>query len=85
MPVIFQACEEKQFSYEYRHGVQSYGAFTYSLGLILRDLNRRKTKLTWEQLVAAIGKKLAELNYDQSPCLVCPTALKNRKIPWQPA
>ena len=79
MPVIFQACEEKQFSYEYRHGVQSYGAFTYSLGLILRNA---KKKLTWTQLIDIAGKKLQALRYDQTPCLVCPTALKNQKIPW---
>jgi len=82
MPVIFQACQEKQYSYEYRHGVQSYGAFTYSLGLIVRMTRARKKKLNWSQLMNAIADKLADLRYDQTPVLVCPTALKTQPIPW---
>lgn len=82
MPIIFQACQEKQYSYEYRHGVQSYGAFTYSLGLILRAAKQQKKKLTWAQLRVAIAGKLADLKYDQSPALVCPSALKTQPIPW---
>lgn len=31
MPLILQACSESEFAFEYRHGVISYGAFTYSL------------------------------------------------------
>lgn len=80
MPIIFQACEEKQLSYEYRHGVQSYGAFTYSLGLVLRQ-NASK-KLTWSQLITQVGAKLAALRYQQKPCLICPTSLQNEPIPW---
>ena len=82
MPIIFQACQEKQYSYEYRHGVQSYGAFTYSLGLIMRQTRARKKNLNWTHLMAGITSKLKDLNYDQTPCLVCPTALKTQPIPW---
>ncbi len=82
MPIILQACQEKQYSYEYRHGVQSYGAFTYSLGLILRAAKQRKQKLNWTQLKVAITSKLADLKYDQEPGLVCPRALKTQPIPW---
>ena len=31
LPMIIEACREEEYSYEYRHGVTSYGAFTYSL------------------------------------------------------
>ncbi len=82
MPIIFQACEEKQFSYEYRHGVQSYGAFTYAFGVILRTAKATKQKFNWSQLIKAVGDKVRSLRYDQTPCLVCPTALKNQRIPW---
>ncbi|MEO6569080.1 MAG: caspase family protein [Opitutaceae bacterium] len=82
MPVIFQACQEKQYSYEYRHGVQSYGAFTYSLGLILRSYRGKRKRPSWTELIEAVGKKLSELRYDQKPCLICPTALKNQAVPW---
>jgi hypothetical protein len=83
MPVIIQACEEKQYSYEYRHGVQSYGAFTYSLGLILREKSARKQPRTWAQLVESVAAKLEGLEYDQSPCLVCPSALRDQPLPWK--
>jgi hypothetical protein len=82
MPIIFQACQEKQFSYEYRHGVQSYGAFTYSLGLIMRQAKARRKKLNWPQLMAAVADKLEDLRYDQTLCLICPTALRDQPIPW---
>ena len=82
MPVIFQACQEKQYSYEYRHGVQSYGAFTYSLGLILRSYRGKRKRPSWTELIEAVGKKLGELHYDQKPCLICPSALKNQSVPW---
>ena len=82
MSIIFQACQEKQYSYEYRHGVQSYGAFTYSLGLIPRAAKQKKQKLYWTQLKVAITNKLADLKYDQEPGLVCPTVLKTQPIPW---
>jgi hypothetical protein len=82
MPIIIQACEESQFSYEYRHGVQSYGAFTYSLGIILREKMRMKKAPKWADLVEAVGKKLATLGYDQNPCLVCPKPYRAAAIPW---
>src|SRR5262249_26085584 len=31
LPIIYEACKEQELAYEYRHGVTSYGAFTYSL------------------------------------------------------
>ena len=81
MPIIFQACEEKQFSYEYRHGVQSYGAFTYFLDQTMRDAGKRKP--TWSRLIQEVGTRLKEsLRYDQTPCLVCPKAFETQRIRW---
>src|SRR5262245_11204348 len=37
-PVLLEACKESQLSYEYRHGVTSYGAFTYCLSRVFREL-----------------------------------------------
>ncbi|MBI3491089.1 MAG: caspase family protein, partial [Acidobacteria bacterium] len=31
LPVMFEACQERELSYEYRDGATSYGAFTFSL------------------------------------------------------
>jgi hypothetical protein len=39
--------------------------------------------LSWSQLIQAVGTRLKKtLNYDQTPCLACPTALKNQPVPW---
>jgi hypothetical protein len=82
MPIIVQACQEKQFSYEYRHGVQSYGAFTYSLELMMRNAQKEKQRITWNKLVRDIGTKLRKLEYEQKPELVCARNLRNQVIPW---
>ena len=87
MPVILQACDEGQLSYEYRHGVESHGAFTYSLKRILRNMRedgkgRRKAKVTLLNLKAAITEDLAKLGYEQTPCLVGPTARLKENLPW---
>lgn len=78
LPVIIEACAEQEYSYEYRHGATSYGAFTYSLASILR---REKT-ITFENLVKQTGERLAELRYDQRPQILGPTAVLQYKVPW---
>jgi hypothetical protein len=83
LPVILQACEEQQYSYEYRHGVTSYGAFTYSLAKRLRELPRDiKNAESWQALVRDVGAKLKRLKYDQTPCLVCPRSVRSKPVPW---
>ncbi len=79
MPVILQACRENEYSYEYRHGVTSYGAFTYCLAKILRSQDR----ITFSDLVAKTRQELAELGYDQKPSLAAPTALKSSLVPFR--
>jgi hypothetical protein len=87
-PILMQACQEKQFSYEYRHGVTAYGAFTYSLSQIFKKAcqdardGRRKKLLTWNELTHLVAQRLKKLEYDQKPALVCPTKLANAPIPW---
>lgn len=60
LPIIFQACQENEYSYEYRHGVTSYGAFTYCLAKNLR----RERKITFQDLARKTGEELHELDYD---------------------
>lgn len=83
LPMIYQACGESEFSYEYRHGVTAYGAFTYSLARILRRLGHQGRGISFEALRNQIAEDLADLGYDQTPCLVGPTALRSRTIPWK--
>jgi hypothetical protein len=85
LPVIFEACQENQLSYEYRHGVTSYGAFTYSVTQIFREYARKRKRITWKQLVRATHEKLERMRYPQNPVLVGPRQVLAEAVPWQPA
>ena len=78
LPLIVEACGEDQLSYEYRHGATSYGAFTFCLASILRE----KENITFEALVEATTARLIELQYDQTPQILGPTAVVGAKVPW---
>ena len=81
MPLVLQACRESEYSYEYRHGVTSYGAFTYALTSVLLG-RRRGEDLTFAALVGRVADMLAKLGYDQHPQLAGPKPLKQAKVPW---
>jgi metacaspase-1 len=78
LPLIIEACGENELSYEYRHGASSHGAFTYSLAQILR----KKKNITFERLVEETRDQLRELQYEQSPQILGPTAVMGAKVPW---
>jgi len=78
LPLIIEACQEKEFSYEYRHGVTSYGAFTYSLALELR----RRRRVSYQRLVEVTADRLADLGYAQRPQILGPRAVVNARVPW---
>jgi hypothetical protein len=78
LPVIIEACAEHEYSYEYRHGAASHGAFTYSLAAILR---KEKT-ITFEGLVGKVKDQLAELGYAQVPSILGPNAILQHKVPY---
>ncbi|MDO8354666.1 MAG: caspase family protein, partial [Aestuariivirga sp.] len=82
LPLIIEACGEDEFSYEYRHGATSHGAFTFSLANILRNENRRKRRITFETLIAKTREQLAELRYAQIPQILGPEIIVKHKIPW---
>jgi len=82
MPFIIQACDEKQLAYEYRHGSESNGAFTWFLAKILQG-QKGKKPLSWEQLVQKVASTLHEQGYPQTPQLVCPTKLRAESVPWR--
>jgi hypothetical protein len=66
-PVVVSACREDQYSYEYRHGVTSYGAFTWCLTRTFRRLRRAGRPPTFRRLVESVGDTLRDLRYDQTP------------------
>jgi metacaspase-1 len=78
LPLIIEACQEHEFSYEYRHGVTSYGAFTDSLCLELR----RRRRVSFQRLVDVTGARLADLGYAQQPQILGPRAVVNARVPW---
>jgi hypothetical protein len=80
LPLIIEACGEEEYSYEYRHGATSHGAFTFSLASILRDA--RSKGVTFEQLVQRTGVRLADLRYDQKPQILGPSSIRKHEVPW---
>jgi hypothetical protein len=84
LPLIYEACQANQFSYEYQHGVTSYGAFTYTISRVVRQHHVRGESLTFAELVDEAKATLARFKYDQIPTLLGPAALVNETIPWQP-
>lgn len=81
MPVIVQACGEQQFAYEYRHGVTSFGAFTFCLTEMLRDARRRNSRVTFDTLVRDVAGRLADLKYDQAPTVAGPRIKTEAALP----
>ncbi len=81
MPVLLQACAENEVAYEYRHGSQSNGAFTWILAQVLRA-QTSKRRLTWERLVTQACRRIQALGYKQTPQLACPKAVAEARIPW---
>jgi hypothetical protein len=85
LPIIYEACGEKEFAYEYRHGVTSYGAFTYALAANLRRFENAGRRLSFAGLLEETARTLQAHQYNQHPVLVGPRPLLNKPIPWQVA
>jgi len=85
MPVILEACQEQQLSYEYRDGSSSFGAFTFSLAKALRAAEREGHHPTFRQLARLTADQLKSLKYDQTPNLDGPKPMLGRQIPWSGA
>jgi hypothetical protein len=83
LPVVFEACGEKEYASEYEHGVISYGAFTYSLANNLRRHRTAAKAPTFSQLLKETAQTLSDLHYDQHPVLVGPDQVVKNPIPWQ--
>ncbi|WP_321341564.1 caspase family protein [uncultured Cohaesibacter sp.] len=78
LPLIIEACGEEEFSYEYRHGANSYGAFTFCLTSILRQVK----DVTYEDLVTLATERLERLGYDQKPQILGPSAYMSARVPF---
>ncbi len=79
LPMILEACQEDEYAYEYRHGVTSYGAFTYSLTNILRS----HETITFKRLIERANSRLIDLGYDQQSQILGPSSLVKARVPWK--
>ena len=82
LPVIMEACQENQLSYEYRHGATSYGAYTFSLADVLRRERQRDENPSFVRLNTLVARRLGQLKYDQRPNLVGAGKVIKRPVPW---
>ena len=78
LPLILEACGEDESSYEYKHGVTSFGAFTFALSKILRT----EKNITFDALVKRTGAELDSLKYAQTPQILGPGAIVRAQVPW---
>jgi hypothetical protein len=76
LPVIFEACQEEELSYEYRDGVTSYGAFTFSMIKTLRA----NPRATFQALITRTAGALKSLGYKQTPQITGPSQITGMKI-----
>lgn len=81
LPLLLEACAEQELAYEYRHGVTSYGAFTYTMANLLR----RGDQPSFEKLVQRTGAQLKDLGYTQHPQILGPRTLLASEVPWRRA
>jgi hypothetical protein len=82
LPIIVEACQEQELSYEYRDGANSYGAFTFSLAKVLRETRSKGSNPNFRTLSKLTAARLKALGYKQTPCLVGPGPLLGKPIPW---
>ena len=81
LPLIFEACGEAQYAYEYRDGVTSYGAYTYFLTQELFRAGHAGEKLTFAGLAEAVRERIGR-HYNQTPQLLGPDVMLEMKVPW---
>ena len=75
LPLILEACHETEFAYEYRHGAESYGAFTYMLAKRLRQKDLSKPNQNVSTLLKAIAMDLSAAGRTQHPQFCGPNPL----------
>ncbi len=84
MPILYQACSEQEYAYEYRHGATPYGAFTYGLTTILRARRAAGAVLSFQQLLDETIQWLKGLELQQTPTVVGPSFKLSQPIPFGP-
>ncbi|MBC7984669.1 MAG: hypothetical protein H7Y02_12540, partial [Candidatus Obscuribacterales bacterium] len=78
---IIEACQEGELASEYRHGNESYGAFTFGLAKTLRAARG----INFCDLVTDTDQTLKALGFEQTPQLLGPAKVIAAQVPWQGA
>ncbi len=81
LPIVFEACREDQYSYEYADGSIKNGAFTYVLAWVYRSMRKQGKDPSYENLIHRVGAELKKVGFNQTPQLVCPQKMRAAKIP----
>ena len=82
LPILLEACQEQQLSYEYRDGATSYGAYTFCMAKALREHREQGVNLSFRELNDHVTKKLQRLKYNQTPNLIGQKDILKQPIPW---
>lgn len=74
LPVILEACAEDDYAYEYRHGAESFGAFTFVLAKCVRELRRGSVlaSVPVESLIHRVATELTQIGLKQQPGWIGP-------------
>jgi hypothetical protein len=85
LPILLEACQEQQFSYEYRDGATSYGAYTFCMAKVLRENRKRGINPSFKELSEQVALKLQRLKYNQTPNLIGAKDRIASPVPWAAA
>lgn len=85
LPTILEACAERERAYEYEHGSQAFGAFTFTLVRVLRALRAAGPHVHFDGLVARTRRELAALGFAQTPRCTGPREVRRAPLPWIPS
>lgn len=82
LPILLEACQEQEFSYEYRDGATSFGAYTFCMAKVLREHRDHGVNPTFHELNDLVTRKLHRLKYNQTPNLVGQKDILKQPLPW---
>jgi hypothetical protein len=80
LPLVLEACQADQLSYEHANGPTINGAFTLELVSEYRAASRRKSVTTFSGLTQRVGSRLKALGYAETPQIVGPDAILKSSI-----
>ncbi|MDH5547663.1 MAG: caspase family protein [Gammaproteobacteria bacterium] len=81
MPILFYACKENEYAYEYTHGSVPHGAFTFSLAKNLRRFRDKGLVPNFIELRKAVTHDLKVIGNEQHCSLIGPRDWLESPVP----